>query len=386
MADSFSQVTGKSWFGRIWESIKGILFGVVLFLASFVVLFWNEGRAVTTAKSLAEGSKVVVSVDAAQVSPQNEGKLVHFTGTAATTDVLRDPQFQISAPALKLQRHVEMYQWIEDKKSETHKKLGGGEETVTTYNYNKQWSETWHDSSVYKQFADHANPRKAVENDTQVAPKITVGAFTLSSGLVDQIAGSQALPLPADAPETLPDGFKKSATGYYRGANPDQPAIGDLRVTFAVVKPQEVSVIAQQAAGTLRPYATAAGRNLEMLAPGSHSAPEMFQTAQTQNAHLTWILRGVGFLAMWFGLMLVLNPLKILADFVPFFGTLVGAGLMLVTLAVALPLSLVTIAVAWFVFRPLLSIGLVALAIVVVGGLGMIILKRRPKAAAAAAA
>ena len=386
MADAVTEVTGKSWFGRIWESIKSMLFGVVLFLASFVLLFWNEGRAVVTARSLAEGSKAVVSVDAAKVDPQNENKLVHFTGLAATTDVLRDGVFQVSAPALKLQRKVEMYQWLEDKKSETRKKVGGGEETTTTYTYNKQWSDTWHDSSYYKEFADHANPRKAVENSTQVAAKITVGAFTLSSGLVAQIGSPEPLALPADAPETLPDGFKKTGAGYYRGEKPDQPAIGDLRVSFAVVKPQEVSVIAQQAGGALRPYATAAGRNLEMLTPGNHSAAEMFQTAATRNAHLTWILRLVGFLAMWFGLMLVLNPFKILADFIPFFGSLVGAGLMLVTLVLALPLSLLTIAVAWFAYRPLLSIGLLALAAVLVAGLSVLIWKRRPKAAAPAPA
>jgi len=386
MTDTFKQVTGKSWFARLWESIKSMVLGVLMFLAAFVVLFWNEGRAVVTAKSLAEGAKVVLSVDAGKIIPQNENKLVHFTGMAATADVLRDPLFPVSAPALKLQRSVEMYQWVEDKKSETHKKLGGGEETTTTYTYNKKWSESWNDASRFNQPAGHNNPPKAVDSNTQTAPKVTVGAFELSPGLVGQIHASEPLPLPADAPATLPDGYLKSGLGYYRGANPDQPQVGDLRVTFNVVKPQDVSVIAQQAGATLRPYATAAGRNLEMLSPGNHSAAEMFQEAQTQNAHLTWILRLVGFLVMWFGLMLVLNPFKILADFIPFFGSLVGAGLMLVTLVVALPLSLLTIAVAWFAFRPLLSIGLVALAAVLVVGLGVLINKRKPKAAAPAAA
>jgi cbb3-type cytochrome oxidase subunit 3 len=59
---------------------------------------------------------------------------------------------------------------------------------------------------------------------------------------------------------------------------------------------------------------------------------------------------------------------------------------MLVTLVLALPLSLLTIAVAWFAFRPLLSVGLAALAVVLVGGLSVIIWKRKPKAAAPAPA
>src|SRR5258708_6768970 len=126
MADSFTEITGQSWFGRIGDSIKGILFGGVLFLLSFVVLFWNEGRAVQTAKSLDEGGKVVISVDAGKVDPANEGKLVHISGEATTAQTLADAQFGVSAAALKLRRQAQMYQWKENKSSETRNKLGGG--------------------------------------------------------------------------------------------------------------------------------------------------------------------------------------------------------------------------------------------------------------------
>lgn len=385
MADSFSQVTGRSWFGRIMDSIKSVLLGLLLFVASFVLLFWNEGRAVSTAKSLTQGAHDVVSVDAAAVDRANDGKLVHFSGTATTGDLLQDAMFQVSAKALKLQRTVEMYQWVEEKKTSTQKKLGGGEETTTTYNYNKQWSADWHDSSQFNQSTDHVNPPQAVKSDTQVAAKITVGAFTLSPGLVGQITGNQPLALPENAPASVADGFKKSGAGYYHGANADAPVVGDLRVAFAVVKPQDVSVVAQQTSeNSLKPYPTSAGKPLEMLEPGTIGAAEMFKLAQDRNAHLTWILRAVGFLAMWIGLMMVLNPLKVLADVVPLFGSLVGAGLALVTLCVALPMSLVTIAVAWFFFRPLLSIGLLLAAAAAVAGIVMILKKRKAGRMAAA--
>ena len=47
-------------------------------------------------------------------------------------------------------------------------------------------------------------------------------------------------------------------------------------------------------------------------------------------------------------------------------GLLAIGGILVVTALVAAPLSLLTIAVAWFAFRPLLSVGLVALAAVLV--------------------
>ena len=57
-----STSVSTGWLSRIVESIKGVLVGLVLIIVSIIVLFWNEGRAVRTARSLEEGAKVVVSV------------------------------------------------------------------------------------------------------------------------------------------------------------------------------------------------------------------------------------------------------------------------------------------------------------------------------------
>lgn len=139
-ADEYTEVTTQSWGSRIGGSFKGILVGVLMVVAAFVVLFWNEGRAVQTAKSLKEGAGAVVSVQAQTVDPANNGKLVHVSGTATTKETLRDGEFMVSAQGLRLRRVVQMYQWQERSRSETKKKLGGGTETVTTYTYSKIWS------------------------------------------------------------------------------------------------------------------------------------------------------------------------------------------------------------------------------------------------------
>jgi hypothetical protein len=131
--DSFTETTSTGWFSRIGQSIAGVLFGIVLILGSGVLMFWNEGRAVQTARSLAEGQGVVVDVDAARVDPGNDGKLVHVTGDLKTTAPLNDPEFGVSVPAARLVRTVEMYQWKEDSHTEKSKNFGGSEEPVTTY-------------------------------------------------------------------------------------------------------------------------------------------------------------------------------------------------------------------------------------------------------------
>ena len=90
MSDSFSVVSSQSWFGRIFESIKSVVFGLILFVVAFPLLWWNEGRAVRTARSLTEGLGAVVSVPADNVDPSKEGKLVHLSGAVKTAAPVAD--------------------------------------------------------------------------------------------------------------------------------------------------------------------------------------------------------------------------------------------------------------------------------------------------------
>src|SRR5262249_9775901 len=142
MSDTFTEITQKGWTSRIGESIKGVLTGIVLIGLSCIGLFWNEGRAVQTAKSLAEGEGLVVTIEAPRVDAANEGKLVHVTGEMKAGVKPNDADFGVSAEGLRLYRTAEMFQWKEEKKTETRKGVGGSEETVTTYSYTPGWSES----------------------------------------------------------------------------------------------------------------------------------------------------------------------------------------------------------------------------------------------------
>ena len=125
MSDTYTETTKTGWTTRIGESLKGIVLGLVLVVASCIGLFWNEGRAVQTAKSLAEGESLVVDIDPGRIDPANEGKLIHVTGTMKAGTAPNDTEFGVSADGLKLVRTVEMYQWQEEQKTETRKNVGG---------------------------------------------------------------------------------------------------------------------------------------------------------------------------------------------------------------------------------------------------------------------
>lgn len=70
-----------------------------------------------------------------------------------------------------------------------------------------------------------------------------------------------------------------------------------------------------------------------------------------------------GFILIWIGFGLIFAPLAVLADIVPLFGNLVGAATGLIAFLLALALALTVIAIAWVVFRPLLGMALLVLAV-----------------------
>lgn len=382
--DSFTEVTEQSWFSRLFESIKSVLVGIVLFVAAFPLLFWNEGRAVRTAKSLAEGASAVVSVSADTVNAANEGKLVHMTGEATTAETLSDPEFGVSAPAIKLKRRVEMYQWEEQKKSESRTKLGGGKETVTTYTYRQAWSPSLIDSGSFKHPEGHENPRAMpVSSQSWTAKEVTLGAFTLAEAQVESLSKSEDFSIDEKAAAALPPDMKERAKlasgGYYLGGDPASPAIGDTKVTFQIVRPATVSIVARQIGSTFEAYQAKAGGSILLLDYGTLSADSMFKTAEESNVVITWILRAVGFLLMALGLFLVLRPIAVFADVLPILGSLLGMGIGLFVAVVAASLTVVTIAVSWLFFRPLLGITLLVLAGAGMAGLIHLGRQRRAK-------
>jgi hypothetical protein len=368
MPDSVSVTSSSSWFSRIGKAFGGIVVGLILLIIGVGLLFWNEGRAVKTYNTLKEGQGLVINVGADSVDAANEGKLVHLTADATTEETLADGDFGISANAIRLRRDVEMYQWKENKETETRKKLGGGEEAVTTYTYRKEWSSSLNDSSNFQEPSGHGNPSEfPYDNMTWDAETVPAGAFFLSSDLISQLSNFSDLSV-RDVPEGAewPENATVNKGGIYLGANPAEPQIGDARIKFSAVEPGPVSLIAAQNGDTFAAYQTKAGGTLAMIVAGNVPAQQMFEDAIATNTLVTWLVRLGGFILLWIGFGLLFAPLSVLADIVPIFGSLVGAATGLIAFLLALAVALTVIALAWLFFRPLLGITLLVLAITAV--------------------
>lgn len=383
-------VKHQSYGSRLAESIKGVLVGALLLLIAFPLLFWNEGRAVKTWKSLKEGSGAVISVPSDKVDAANEGKLVAMTGDAATKDVLSDSKFAISLNAIRLDRDVEMYQWKESKHEETQKNAGGSTDTYVTYDYEKGWVDHVLDSDQYHD-AGYDNPKKMEFAPASLQAKdVKVGAYQLPSEMVEKINEAEPLAL-ADADlAKLPVNVRKRAHltedgGLFVGYDSSYPEVGDLRIHFKVVKPQTVSLIAQQTGSTFQPYQTVAGGKLSILYAGTKTAAEMFAAEQSANVALTWMLRILGFMMISGGLFLAFKPFAVMSDVIPVVGNLLGAGIGLFSAAIGFGLTTLTVALGWIVYRPLIGIPLFLVAIGAIAGMA-ILGKRRKESTPAALA
>ena len=377
MPDRVTVTTSQSWFSRLAESIKAVVFGLVLFVLGFPLLFWNEGRAVKTARSLTEGAGVVASVSPDRVDSANDGQLVHVSAFTSTDDVLEDPTFGISENAIRLERSVEMFQWVESSSSTSETKLGGSKETTTTYDYTTQWSASLEDSSRFQSPDGHHNPKAMpYESRTASADHVSLGAFTLAESQIRQLDKSEPLRV-----STLAPGLQgaKLHDGYvYIGADPASPSVGDARVQFRVVRPGAVSIVARQTGTSFSPYQARAGGQVFLLEEAVVSADAMFESAQRSNATLTWILRGVGFVMMFFGLSMVFAPIAVFGDVVPIVGRVLGAGTSIASGFIAAFFALGTIAVAWITYRPMLGVFLLILAAGAIFWLIRVARKRAP--------
>ncbi|WP_165826111.1 TMEM43 family protein [Rhizobium wuzhouense] len=357
--------TSTSWFSRLGGALTGALVGLVLLIVAIVALFWNEGRSVATYKSLVEGQSIVVTADASRIDPALDGKLVHIESDVKPASDVVDADTGITASGvIGLERKVEMYQWVEEKSSKTEKKLGGGEETVTTYSYTKEWSEKAQDSSKFQETAGHENPEFWLPSSETLVDKAQLGAFSVTGAQIASVGTRETLPITdetaAQASEALgyPGEGRAVMQALYFGANEKAPEIGDTKVRFEKILLPEVSVVAMQHGDRLAEYTTQNGYTLFLLEAGRQPATKMFADSQAENVVLTWVIRVAGIFGLFVGFALIFRIFSVIGDVIPFVGSLIGFGTGLISFILALAIGVTVIAIGWFAVRPLLSIGL----------------------------
>ena len=363
MADTFTTVSSTSFFGRIRDALIGFIVGPLLIIGAVVLIFWNESHSVRVIKSLKEGASKVVEADA--FDDDNNGELVHATGETSSDQELRDPEFEVTSPGIRLNRNVQVFAWTEKESSSSSTSATGTKTTKKTYTYEKKWVSSLPKSSHFKQPEGHENPTELKYKSASFqADKVALGDYTLDPELVGKLTNDKAVSLDKDSIK-IPDGAQVSGDTIYIGADAENnPAVGDLRITETVVPTGPVSVVAGQGPKErLASFETKAGERIGLIETGTKTAAEMFANAQAANRTFTWVARLGGFLLLLFGFLLFLSPLSTMSSIVPFLGGLFEAGMFLASLLAAVVVWTLLVAAAWMVARPLIGGMMLALAI-----------------------
>ena len=400
---AYQEVKTTGYGTRVKNSCGSIGAGIVLFLAATALLWWNEGRAVKTADMLEEAQGACVEMaNPNKIDRAMDGELVCVSGLATTEDSLVDEQYGIGAKAISLQRKVEYYQWVEHSETKKEDKLGGKEVETTTYTYKKDWVSSPIESS---EFHDPAYQNKntvlaTVEDQDLWAQNVTFGAYKLNESLIHSISSNEAMDVTL-SDDMLKQIDKDTKTAYerfygpvnttakpqavtdstgtvtepspydfihvnkneiYYGRTPGAPEVGDVKVTFEIIVPAKVTVVAQTTDDTFKPFKAKNGKTFQTLVMGKKDAAEIFESENEANKMWTWILRIAGIFLVVMSLKMVFGFIETILKVVPFVSNIVGWGVGLVCTVVGVVWSLIVIAVAWIFYRPLLGIALLVIA------------------------
>lgn len=360
------------------RAVAGVGAGLLMFLGSFGVLWFNEGR--TDMSKVAEGATIT---DAAAADPAVNGQLVSVSGTLESGQAIGDPNYLKPGNYLRLQRQVEMYAWVEKKEVHREKTVGGEEIERTEYNYVKQWTSHPQSSDEFYLYEGHVNPELTISEETFHAASGNVGVWGLDPAEA-KLPPSEPVTLTAEQLK-LPRGKKarrriKTNDEYYMigWGTLAEPHIGDVRLSWtAVPSGADVTVFAQAdtsaAEPALVPYMHEGKDKLYRAVVGGHE--EAIALMATEHKVMTWLLRIAGFLMMWIGMSLVFGPLHAIMDIIPVIGQssrfLVGVALF----PVALVLSILTIIVS-IIAHSFIAL-MITLTLLVGGGIAFFMIRRR---------
>jgi hypothetical protein len=352
---------------RLADSLVGMALGLALFLGSFALLWWNESSVARDDTGIEEVSRALVRAGEVTRAKHISGKLVYLTGRVTTRDTLKDEPYLKGVVALALERHVEMYQWIEERGAAAQR---GGRKTHAE-RYRLGWAEGRIDSSRFRVPQGHANPPLRVDAPRPSRVRRAYFGPLDAAEILTHLTPRDPLDLSKTLLTTEAAGKYELGGNalYLRGAR-GQDALGDVRLTWKVARQGSYSVIARVFAGGLAPYMGRDHKPRFFLLQGVRP-PEALLGGRSRVAStgLAIVLRLVGFLAMWLGLMLLAGPVSAMLDFLPLIGTLSRLALNAVLFVVAAVLSAATIALAMLVHHPLaLVFAAITLALLIAYG------------------
>ncbi len=225
--------------------MRGPLIALAAFIVVCALIFaaWYMRNPAQPPRAPADTpSDSAPEVPASPIDAANEGRLVTVSGTLRIPVSAHDSELAVSADALELLRDVQMFQWHEDC-------------AAATCTYEPAWSEEPINSSGFREPAGHENPvRFPFASATFMAREVQLGDFHVDTALASGDRKATAFPIDIEQlPPNLAASFRKDGDALYAGADPKQPAIGDLKVSYRVIEAGSVRLTGIQRGNKLIP-------------------------------------------------------------------------------------------------------------------------------------
>ncbi len=358
------------------SSFVTAIIGLILFFGSFVVLYINEGR-----ENL---GKVASTAQEITQSEHNldKGTLIGIKGNITASTYANDT-FLAEGEYVYIVRVVEMYAYVEEEHTESKDNLGGSTTTTTTYSYNKEWTTHPDKSSTFKGDASElpqnipaSYNQKITDMPLQAQEQgvgLKMGRYSLASATT--FSGAKQLDLTEDIINADMLEYYALASNYLflgdEGIVPSAPRLGDYRISYSVITHADTGVLLGAIDGEgISAFTTPKGHRLYRFFAEAGTLSEAVQALTQEHKVLTWILRIIGFLMMFFGLIAMSGPITNFLSVVPIFskisGFIFGVIAFLVSLVLTTIIVVVSLVLHNFFLALAVAIALLAVTVIII--------------------
>jgi len=321
------KVTHTGFLKRMLNSFTLLIIGIVMFFASFVVLFVNEGR-----ENLANYASRATAYEESKT--YSSEKLVYIIGNIDATTYAQD-SFLDSGNYLYIKRNVEMYSYIEQSKTVTKENVGGSSTKTTTYTYNQGWTSNPKLTSTFQGDSSELPTNIPSEyntwistkpqNQTNTASGFSINGINVSSSEL-KLTNAHTLNLTSELVETdalLANETVSNGVIYRQNSqagNNNNPGIGDIRITYQVISQSDRGILFGSFENqSFTPFFTKDNNIIYRFFSGVESHTQATSILQSEYSAALWLSRIFGFLLMFIGLLLFANPIMTLLSVLPIF-------------------------------------------------------------------
>lgn len=294
----------------------GAVVGLLLFVVSLPLLWWNHGRV-----DLGKLARTAVSATAP--SRDLDEHLVAVSGSLCCAAPVGDPPYLAPGDYLAVDRVVEVWSWRETSETRSRQRSDGTTETYRADVYERVWATDPQVSAGFRQPAGHGNPSMPlVQPERRRTPRARIGQLCFIPGEPCVLPEGDQLEL-TPRMVRLPSAGELAGRGAAVGVRAllqppylfigsgslEQPRVGDVRISYKVVLPlPSATLIGLLVGAQVVPYQLPDGQPFYRVLRGNRAAAE----AELKYEHrvLSVILDALAIGLLWLGWWLLYEPLR----------------------------------------------------------------------------